>query len=435
LIAPAAPRAAADVFVAFTGTDANSGDPVAAADTVAITTVPGAALSVSASVTAPPEAVDNTVGVGTPFTVTATVANAPGAAGIGAPGTLAIALPAAYVLAAGETASKSFAILAPVSWVVEAPAQPTAVDQIEVTISGIPPDENSGQPSQVTILTDAIPIQTEGSAVAVQDVSESVGAGVAVAPGGADDLDLLGFEIAYNVSDVNVSPAQIDTVALTLVDEDGRPLAAGTVGQTLARVAVDLGGATPYEVIDPATNPVVVSLLGGGTERNIAPNGSVNAVVTVDLDANPRAKELRIGLRSGSLVVRDSGSGQRLGVTDATGRPLDGQVTSGPLVILSANFEEYAHNYPNPFRAGSDETRIAYFLDAPAAVQVRIYALTGDLVYEESIASSDPRAQAGPRETAWDGRNMSGEVVKNGVYVCVLNAGSRSAKFRIAVAK
>jgi hypothetical protein len=135
------------------------------------------------------------------------------------------------------------------------------------------------------------------------------------------------------------------------------------------------------------------------------------------------------------MIVRAGSPPQLLSVTDTNGRPLDGQITSGPLVVLSSNFEEYAHNAPNPFRAGSSETQISYFLDAPGNVSIRIFDITGELVYEESIPSTDPRAQSGPQETPWDGRNMNGEVVRNGLYVCVLNAGSRSAKIRIAVAK
>jgi hypothetical protein len=436
LIAPAAPAAAASVFVTFTATDANSGDPVpAAADTLLATVVPRTSLAVSAGVTAPPDAVDNTVAIGTPFTVTATVANAAGAAGIGAAGTLSVSLPGGYALAGGESAAKPFATGVPVSWVVNAPLQPSGPDQIGVSISGIPPDENSGQPAQVTAGTAAIAMVTEGAAVSVSDVSEDLGVGTGVAPGGAADLDLLAFAVAYNVSDANASPARLDTVAITILDGDGRALGPQEVAQTLARVTQSLGGAAPYEVADPAANPVVISLLAGGSDRQIAPDGVVNAVVTVDLDADPRVKELRVGLRAGGLVVRDTGSEQRLGATDAQGRPLDGQITSGPLVVLSSNFEEYAHNYPNPFRAGTDQTRIAYFLETPASVNIRIYAMTGELVYEETIAAGDARAQAGPNESAWDGRNMNGEVVRNGVYVCVLNAGSKSAKFRIAVAK
>jgi flagellar hook assembly protein FlgD len=104
-------------------------------------------------------------------------------------------------------------------------------------------------------------------------------------------------------------------------------------------------------------------------------------------------------------------------------------------VILSSNFDEYVHNYPNPFQAGAQVTRIAYFLEQPANVSIQIYALTGELVWEQRISSSEPGGQPGTKEAQWDGRNGSGNVVNNGVYVCVLTAGSQSTKFRIAVAK
>jgi hypothetical protein len=188
-------------------------------------------------------------------------------------------------------------------------------------------------------------------------------------------------------------------------------------------------------VVDPSTNPVVLDLTSGGAARTIAPNTFVTVVVGLDLQTSPRVTELRVGVRSGGLVVRDPGSGELLGVTDVNGRPLDGQITSRPLVILSSNFEEYVHNYPNPFRAGTQSTRIADFLERASNVTVRVYSMTGELVWEENIASGDARGQAGPQETLWDGRNGSGQVVRNGVYVCVLTAGSKSTRFRIAVAK
>jgi hypothetical protein len=278
-----------------------------------------------------------------------------------------------------------------------------------------------------------IAMVTEGSAVSVRDISSSLNVGTPVAPAGGTNLGVLAFEIAYNVTDTSVPAAQVDTVAVTLIDKDGTALGPNVVAQTLKRVVLDLGGAQP-EVVNPSTNPVLVSLVGGGAERNINPNGSVNAIVKLDLDASPRATELRVEVRGTGMIVRDgSGSPQRLGVTNAQGQPLD--IKSGSLVVLSSNFEEYAHNYPNPFSAGGEATKIAYFLDAPANVSIKIFSITGDLVHEETIPSSDPRAQSGPRETTWDGRNDKGEVVRNGVYVCVLNAGSKSAKFRIAVAK
>lgn len=435
IIAPAV-AGVGDVFVTFTGVDVNAQQPVpTAADTVTITTVASAALSTSASVTAPPEATDNNVTIGTTFTVTANVANAPGAAGIASPGTLTISLPTGYTLAGGEVAAKAFTIAVPVQWQVNAPSQPSGPDQVNVDITTTPPDENSGQPAQVVDGTATIAMVTEGSAVSVRDVSSALGIDVGPVPAGAANIDLLGFEIAYNVSDASVADARIDTLAITLVGSDGTPLGPGTVAATLSRLTIDIGGASPFEVTDPSTNPVMVSFLAGGAERMIAPDAVRNAVVSVSLDASPRATEFSVGLRTGGVVVRDDQSNQRLGVTDSQGQPLDGVITSEPLVVLSSSFDEYVHNYPNPFRAGSQDTRIAYFLQSAGSVSVKIYALNGDLVYEENIPSGDARAQAGPQETTWSGLNGSGEVVNNGIYVCVLNAGGKAAKFRIAVAK
>ena len=58
-------------------------------------------------------------------------------------------------------------------------------------------------------------------------------------------------------------------------------------------------------------------------------------------------------------------------------------------------------------------------------------ALVYEVEYEVGSAPTDP----GPQEIAWDGRNMKGDVVRNGVYVCQIETGSNSATFRIAVAK
>jgi hypothetical protein len=115
------------------------------ADTVAIVAVPRASLSFTASVTAPPEATDNAVGVGVPFTITANVTNAAGAAGIGGGGHLSIGLPPGYTLASGA-AAKPFVVGVPVAWVVNASLQPSGPDQIAVTISTVPADENNGRP-------------------------------------------------------------------------------------------------------------------------------------------------------------------------------------------------------------------------------------------------------------------------------------------------
>jgi hypothetical protein len=233
-----------------------------------------------------------------------------------------------------------------------------------------------------------------------------------------------------------VATARIDTIAVLVLGADGRQLSGPNVRNTLSRLFIDLGGAQPYEKTVGVENPVVVALTGAAADRLIASGATATATIGVDVRGAPPVQEIRLQVHRSGLLVRDDLSGSILPVVDATtGQALDGQLTSQSLVILSNQFEEYVHNYPNPFHAGREPTRIAYFLSAPASVTVRVFSLTGELVYEENIPQGDPRAAPGARETEWDGRNGKGEVVRNGIYVCVVDAGGKSAKFRIAVAK
>jgi flagellar hook assembly protein FlgD len=106
---------------------------------------------------------------------------------------------------------------------------------------------------------------------------------------------------------------------------------------------------------------------------------------------------------------------------------------------MSSQFDEYVHNYPNPFRAGSESTKICYFLKRDSAVTIKIYDLAGHLVWTRNIGAGDAAgagsAEGVYHEIPWNGRNDRGELVRNGVYMCKVEAGSQSALFKIAVAK
>jgi flagellar hook assembly protein FlgD len=74
-------------------------------------------------------------------------------------------------------------------------------------------------------------------------------------------------------------------------------------------------------------------------------------------------------------------------------------------------------------------------MESDGPVSVKVYDLTGTLVYEKQYGVGDTGTGSGPQEVTWDGRNMKGEVVRNGMYICQLDAGSRSTRIKIAVAK
>jgi flagellar hook assembly protein FlgD len=70
-------------------------------------------------------------------------------------------------------------------------------------------------------------------------------------------------------------------------------------------------------------------------------------------------------------------------------------------------------------------------MSAPGSVDIKIYTLSGELVFE----TQETKSSAGGHEFEWTGHNNKGQVIRNGVYVCVIRAGGETAKFRIAVAK
>jgi hypothetical protein len=76
--------------------------------------------------------------------------------------------------------------------------------------------------------------------------------------------------------------------------------------------------------------------------------------------------------------------------------------------------------YPNPvtFRDGN-QLRIRYELSKDADTTVEIYTASGELVYQEKLASGANGGRAGPNDgISWRGVNQHGEPVAGGVYVC-----------------
>jgi FlgD Ig-like domain len=100
----------------------------------------------------------------------------------------------------------------------------------------------------------------------------------------------------------------------------------------------------------------------------------------------------------------------------------------------------YVTNYPNPFHPGETPTTIAYKLSDNANVTMRIFTLTGGLVFEKNFASGQQGGQAGLNEFQWDGRNGDGTVVATGGYILYIQANGNgetlhSMRRKIAVVR
>jgi hypothetical protein len=85
----------------------------------------------------------------------------------------------------------------------------------------------------------------------------------------------------------------------------------------------------------------------------------------------------------------------------------------------------YLTNYPNPFHPGEAPTTIAYKLDDNATVTLKIFTLTGGLVWTQSFTPGAEGGSAGLNTVLWDGKNGKGDIVASGGYVLLIEAAGQ----------
>ncbi len=98
-----------------------------------------------------------------------------------------------------------------------------------------------------------------------------------------------------------------------------------------------------------------------------------------------------------------------------TGYPLSTALTH----LLGAEGGTAFTNYPNPFAAGRQTTRVTFFLDESSRVTLRLYTLWGAPV--KTLINGETRSAGLHQNIEWSGRTGDGDVVNNGVYYLVLD--------------
>ncbi len=81
-------------------------------------------------------------------------------------------------------------------------------------------------------------------------------------------------------------------------------------------------------------------------------------------------------------------------------------------------------NAPNPFNPQKESTKIGFQLSQTARVKATIYTLALRPVF-----NLDTTYTTGYQEIIWDGRDLTGALVPNGVYVCILSANTNGKTF------
>lgn len=105
-------------------------------------------------------------------------------------------------------------------------------------------------------------------------------------------------------------------------------------------------------------------------------------------------------------------------------------------VLGKAVIEGRVMNYPNPFKPVSGQpTSINYNLLDDADVMIRIYNMSGRLVWEKTCYARTEGGQFGENNVPFDGKSLYGEYLANGTYVGIITdlKGKVLATFELAV--
>jgi len=106
---------------------------------------------------------------------------------------------------------------------------------------------------------------------------------------------------------------------------------------------------------------------------------------------------------------------------------------TGTISVMSGTVQMIgpAYNFPNPFKpltgrtADDRKTRISYSLNVNATVTILIYDITGHEVHRRTYHSGVEGGRAGVNQIEWDGHDVFGEVVGNGMFVYKIISGNK----------
>jgi len=243
-----------------------------------------------------------------------------------------------------------------------------------------------------------------------------------------EEKDLAVFDLTLeNRNEPGYTGAMLDTVVVGVDDIDGRRVDASDI-VAAARLVVD----DSVSIAGTLDGTDMVFAFSAGSLGIDAGNTATLALKT-DLHAAGVDRAFRFVVREAtSMVMRDASTDEILAPEHVGGYPIE----TRPAYVLGASATAGFTNYPNPFAAGREETRITFYLDQPSRVSLDLYTLWGEHV---GTLLSSRRFGAGlHQDVTWNGRTDDGDVVNNGVYYLVLEiaadgGGNRTLKRKVGV--
>jgi hypothetical protein len=187
--------------------------------------------------------------------------------------------------------------------------------------------------------------------------------------------------------------------------------------------------AVPFDIAADADGATVLF-----AEPPVVPGGgSISMRMSLALKQNPPSPAFAIRIAgAGDIYCRDALTNAAVEAASPAGAAFP--FSTGLAAYLGSSIAESFSNYPNPFVASREPTKITFRLSEPSSVTLEVYTVLGDLV---ARISDGERLPAGlHQDLTWNGRNGRDEPVLNGVYYLVLRVNDSSGEqtFRRKVA-
>jgi len=416
-------------------------------DSLKIHLVKRANLLFTAKITSPETATDGVVSVGQSFQVSALLENL-GEAEVGGPDSLEIRLPTNYRLdrAVDSSLVKHTSVVGGMrvaTWQVLAPLEPVGTQDIAITLLDPPDDVNTGADAQVVDqdLRQRVNIATEARKLVVGNAALWRRPPVAR---GQSNVPIMQLNLSDPSATQTASDILLTHVRFYVRNRQGQNIAPGLLFKALRLVSLEAGGKTYGEIrLTPAeqSNPVQLPLLADSAD--IGFGKSRNLVLVADLVESDTTKAFLLAFdESSDLTAIDKDSRLPVLVVDDNNRTGSAFQINSELSVLFDNDHNTFYNYPNPFRPpesndGQQGTRFIYNLAEDSEVELKIFTLLGELVWQRKFSATTPQGRRGSHvdDIVWNGFNDRGRKVLNGVYLAVIKTHAGTARTKVVVIK
>lgn len=299
--------------------------------------------------------------------------------------------------------------------------------ELELNLTSIPIDRNTGLPAKVKVGSAEIPIRVEpGDAELV--VSGHLLQGPLVIEGSSPIL----FELKLrNNTDNPLNVVGLLAIELMLTDSQDNLLEPGVILIPESTAFLSNGAAVAFGETD-----------GGYIQfrfQDFLMQSQEERLLRFQARLKDRIEIGGFGLR---LENRDISavfaSGPRINQPVPVRGEFDSNFRlSGNFIITPPSLGQSLMARNNPFNPHRENAEIAYSLAVDETVTMTVYTLSGEEVYEKVFAAGEEGGRQGANYVTWDGRNDEGKIVLSGVYLVVFREGNsgQSHKLKMAVLK